>query len=181
MKREDLTGQRFGKLTAIKYIGNSKWECHCDCGNTVFVKADNLKSENSKSCWKCKRELSDYSRMKMSESAKRRGMAESVRQKGRDVKSHTLGGGRFETNRNAKQWHLISPDGQEYHISNLLLFVREHAEMFGIDGKDDKKCKYILQQFSVLKWHMKNDGKQTTCCGGWKIIIPEDDRINKYK
>lgn len=170
MKREDLTGQRFGYLTAVRYLGKSKWECRCDCGKVSHVKADNLKSGNSKSCGKCRRD-----------SSKRGVMPESVRQKGRAVKSSTPGGGRFETNRNAKQWHLISPSGQEYHISNLLLFVRDHAEMFGVDGKDDKKCKYILQQFSVLKWHMKNDGKQTSCCGGWRIVIPEDDRINKYK
>lgn len=180
MKREDLTGRQFGKLTAVRYIGNSKWECRCECGEIAHVKADNLKSGNSKSCGKCIR-VSEKSRKKMSESAKKRGMPESVRIKGRAVKSSTPGGGRFETNRNAKEWHLISPSGQEYHISNLLLFVRDHAEMFGVDGKDDKKFKYILQQFSVLKWHMKNDGKQTSCCGGWRMVIPEDDRINKYK
>lgn len=94
----------------------------------------------------------------------------------------TSGGGRFETNRNAKEWHLIAPNGTEYHVSNLMLFIRNHADDFCIDATDDKKVHSILERFSVLKWHMKhNDGKQTSCCGGWKIIIPEDDRINKYK
>lgn len=38
-KSGDLTGQHFGKLTAIKLISvpgkTAKWECLCDCGNTI--------------------------------------------------------------------------------------------------------------------------------------------------
>jgi len=51
---EDLTGQKFGKLlileqdkTKEKY---SAWICQCDCGNTTSIRAQSLKSENSKSC-----------------------------------------------------------------------------------------------------------------------------------
>ncbi|AQG74085.1 hypothetical protein AWJ15_14425 [Lacticaseibacillus rhamnosus] len=54
-KRIDLTGQRFGRLVAIKDAGYTKnrsrvWECKCDCGNTAFVKAGHLKNGNVKSC-----------------------------------------------------------------------------------------------------------------------------------
>ena len=31
-KQENLTGRRFGKLTAEKYLGNNVWLCKCDCG-----------------------------------------------------------------------------------------------------------------------------------------------------
>lgn len=35
--KKDITGQRFGRLVAIKPDGtqgnNTKWLCHCDCGN----------------------------------------------------------------------------------------------------------------------------------------------------
>lgn len=37
----DLTGQKFGKLTAIRYF-NHKWECKCECGNTAYVEGNNL-------------------------------------------------------------------------------------------------------------------------------------------
>lgn len=52
---EDLTGQKFGRLTAVRYIGKSKgkqtmWECLCDCGNTVNVQQQNLKNGHTKSC-----------------------------------------------------------------------------------------------------------------------------------
>lgn len=31
-KPMNLQGKKFGKLTAIEYIGGSKWRCACDCG-----------------------------------------------------------------------------------------------------------------------------------------------------
>ena len=49
----DLTGQRFGMLTAIKranVIGDgAKWECVCDCGNTCIVSTRSLRG-GAKSC-----------------------------------------------------------------------------------------------------------------------------------
>lgn len=39
----DLTGQKFNRLTPIKYLGHNKWECQCDCGNVVNVFTQNLK------------------------------------------------------------------------------------------------------------------------------------------
>lgn len=49
-KVDDLTGKKFGRLTAIGYIGQSKWRCVCECGNTSETKASALKSGKSKSC-----------------------------------------------------------------------------------------------------------------------------------
>lgn len=46
----DLTGQKFGRLTAIEYIKGSRWQCVCDCGNEKTVSAGNLLSGNTKSC-----------------------------------------------------------------------------------------------------------------------------------
>ena len=46
----DLSGQHFGKLTAIKYIGYCKWLCKCDCGNECIVASAHLKSGHTRSC-----------------------------------------------------------------------------------------------------------------------------------
>lgn len=51
----DLTGQRFGRLTIIKRVYNSKdgrvqWLCRCDCGNKTIVKSISLQSGNTRSC-----------------------------------------------------------------------------------------------------------------------------------
>jgi len=44
-KALDLTGQRFGKLIAIKRAPSrndryTRWICQCDCGNKCEVKTD---------------------------------------------------------------------------------------------------------------------------------------------
>ena len=51
----DLTGQRFGKLTAIRPTEERRrkfvvWECKCDCGNTAYVTSKNLKTGKTRSC-----------------------------------------------------------------------------------------------------------------------------------
>ena len=58
-KNIDLTGQKYGRLTAISSVGirqeSSKkiiiyWNCQCDCGNIVLVSIGNLRSGKQKSC-----------------------------------------------------------------------------------------------------------------------------------
>jgi len=52
----DLTGMKFGKLTAIEPTdkrnksGNILWKCICDCGKTTFADAHSLKRGNTKTC-----------------------------------------------------------------------------------------------------------------------------------
>lgn len=53
--RENLHGQRFGRLVVLRYDHTNKngaavWECQCDCGKTKSVMAANLKSGITKSC-----------------------------------------------------------------------------------------------------------------------------------
>lgn len=54
-KRLDLSGEKFGRLTAVKaaYVnnqGNTMWECICDCGNVIITNSQKLKSGHTKSC-----------------------------------------------------------------------------------------------------------------------------------
>jgi hypothetical protein len=53
-KRKDISGQIFGKLTALKFKEfdgkNTFWECMCSCGNNTTCSYRNLKSGTSKSC-----------------------------------------------------------------------------------------------------------------------------------
>ena len=55
----DITGQRFGRLVAVRVFGktangDARWECRCDCGKNTVVKYGHLKSGAVKSCgcWK---------------------------------------------------------------------------------------------------------------------------------
>ena len=49
-RREDLKNKKFNKLTAIKYVGDSKWLCKCDCGGEAVCRASALKNGHTKSC-----------------------------------------------------------------------------------------------------------------------------------
>lgn len=51
----DLTGQKFGRLTVINRVANSKsgktmWFCNCICGNSCIVYSGNLRGGQTKSC-----------------------------------------------------------------------------------------------------------------------------------
>jgi len=55
MKEKDITGQRFGRLTALYRDGWSNgwqpvWVCRCDCGKEVRVEKGNLMRGRTKSC-----------------------------------------------------------------------------------------------------------------------------------
>lgn len=52
----DISGQKFGKLTAIKPVldkGVWKWDCVCECTRHVKVSGSWLRSGNTKSCGLC--------------------------------------------------------------------------------------------------------------------------------
>ena len=57
IKRDTKTiiGEKFGRLSVIRFIGTDKnrqslFECKCDCGNTVIVNSNKLKSGHTASC-----------------------------------------------------------------------------------------------------------------------------------
>jgi hypothetical protein len=60
----DITGQRFGRLTAIcfegrrEHNGQKRWRCRCDCGAITVADLCSLTSGNTKSCGCLARELS---------------------------------------------------------------------------------------------------------------------------
>lgn len=46
----DIIGDKYGKLTVIKRIERSRFECLCECGDTTVVDIRNLRSGEVKSC-----------------------------------------------------------------------------------------------------------------------------------
>jgi len=57
MKRQDLTGQTFGKWTVLKYshsnLHGTYWTCRCQCGRERTVQAGHLKYGKTKGCRFC--------------------------------------------------------------------------------------------------------------------------------
>lgn len=47
---QDLTGQKFGHLTAVRYCGEGKWVWECDCGKQKSILAASVKRGITQSC-----------------------------------------------------------------------------------------------------------------------------------
>lgn len=51
----DITGRRFGSLTAVRPVPipgqRTRWECACDCGGAIVTRAASLKNG---SAWRCR-------------------------------------------------------------------------------------------------------------------------------
>lgn len=62
MREKDITGCRFGRLTALYRDGysnawQSMWVCRCDCGKDVRVHKNNLMAGRVRSCGCLRRDL----------------------------------------------------------------------------------------------------------------------------
>jgi hypothetical protein len=54
-KRLDISGQKFGKLTAVEFshknnFGAVYWKCICDCGNKITTRSNALRKGEKKTC-----------------------------------------------------------------------------------------------------------------------------------
>lgn len=55
-KLKDITGEKYGRLTAIKFVGRTEntrkaiWKFECECGNEIDVRSDKVKSGSYVSC-----------------------------------------------------------------------------------------------------------------------------------
>lgn len=69
MKKIDLTGNVYGRLTVLGDVGKRTstgrvlWHCLCECGRVTFVRGDHLKNEEIRSCG-CLNEEKNHQRFK---------------------------------------------------------------------------------------------------------------------
>lgn len=52
---KDMTGQRFGRLTVVGYVGKvagnkAAWLCQCDCGRSITVVGESLRRGHTTTC-----------------------------------------------------------------------------------------------------------------------------------
>lgn len=54
LKKQDLVGKVFGRLTVLDYAysknGSRYWKCQCECGNITYVTTKSLNNGNTQSC-----------------------------------------------------------------------------------------------------------------------------------
>lgn len=133
---------------------------------------------------KCRRE---YARIRkqgkpMPEDIKRK---ISQKAKGRDlsvlqpiaveVAKNSPNSGRFETNVNAIDWHLVSPNGKHYYFHSLNLWLRENGEELFSCKPDSKEYNNVRSGLCGAKRSML--GGKYPCCTykGWQVIPTKSD------
>ena len=66
---KDEAGKRYSKLTVVSFAGvigrYATFLCRCDCGNETIVRGSDLRTGNTKSCGKCKKERHGMSRSRL--------------------------------------------------------------------------------------------------------------------
>lgn len=59
---KDMVGQVFGRLTVLKYLGESLWACMCSCGEKYSCHTGSLKSRKDPACYDCARRSASIKR-----------------------------------------------------------------------------------------------------------------------
>lgn len=49
-RKEDLTGNKYGRLVAVNRVGNNEYLCQCDCGNYIMSIDKYLRNGHKSSC-----------------------------------------------------------------------------------------------------------------------------------
>ncbi len=75
MKKLDLTGQKFGRLTVLSqapnHTGRCAWNCVCECGNHVIAITKSLRNGDKQSCGCLNEELAKDRKTKHGETGSR--------------------------------------------------------------------------------------------------------------
>ena len=72
-------------------------------------------------------------KQKMSDARRKNPRNAEIQRKATEAAKKSPKSGRFETNRAAIDWHLISPEGEHFHIHSLTFWLRENCDKFGVE------------------------------------------------
>lgn len=109
--------------------------------------------------------------------SKLRGKYTDNLKKGTPAATKSPNSGRFETNVNAKRWHIKSPEGVEYRFRSMMNWARKNCGLFGFETSDKNALK-IATAFSNLKSCMLGKSKnRMQTYKDWIIILDDDTEI----
>lgn len=143
----DLTGQRYGRLVVIRKSdqvsngGGTMWECKCDCGNTVVVRSNDLRTGNTKSCG-CFKEESRYGRRFVDLTGQRFGKLTVIGFHSMDKRNHAL-------------WNCVCDCGNNFI-----------ARSYGLRNGDIKSCGCLHR-----RGHTIDNISRTSLYSRWRDMI----------
>lgn len=119
---------------------------------------------------------------KIKESPKKKAHAREIQDLGKKAAMELPGGQKGIQNRTSKLWILIDPTGNKHAAINLLQFIRDNAESFGIKSDDKKSIHNISSGFRVISRTLSgtNSGRPVYHCREWGLERPSIDFPEKY-
>lgn len=169
----DLTGERFGRLVVLRYVGKNhrgriQWLCECDCGNEKTIVGHRLKSSDTKSCGCLRMEqLTKHGHSVRGKESKTYKSWENMIQRCTNPKNKRYQdyGGRGITV--CKGW---------FKFENFLKDMGEAPEEHQIDRIDNNKgycksnCRWVTrkeQQRNTRNNHLITFNDKTQCVAAW--------------
>lgn len=179
LKNGDATS--CGCWRAVKGMQNRNTKICVECGKTFYCPPSSKTVTCSKECRRIhakKRQTgavrTDQTRDKISASAKGRDMTD-LQKMGTQAAMASPNSGRFETNVNAVDWHLVSPEGEHFYFRSLNNWLRKNgAEYFGCEP-DSREYNNVKSGLSGAKRAVM--GKKYGSCTykGWQAIPVENE------
>lgn len=85
-------------------------------------------------------------------------------------------------NRTSKLWILIDPLGNKHAAINLIQFIRDNHEAFGIDKNDAGAIHSVSSGFRAISKTLsgENSGRPVYHCRNWGLDCPSLDFPEKY-
>lgn len=77
--------------------------------------------------------------------------------------------GHYETNVNAKHWHIVSPDGKHYQFTNLNLWADNNYTLFGFCKPED--ARKVSAGIKLAKRTAEGKKVTSSTYKGWRVII----------
>lgn len=144
-------------------------------------KFDSPPSDKTATCSKeCRKEyakqrrigkpLSEDIRKKISDNAKGRDLSK-LQPRAVEAAKKSPKAGRFETNVNAIDWHVVSPEGKHYKFRNLRYWVRDNCSLFGLDSTEENAHKIAAGLQHAKSGELGKEYANTSMYMGWRIII----------
>ena len=180
LKKGDATSCGCGR--AFKGMQERNTKTCAECGKTFFCPPSSKTVTCSPGCRRIhakKRQTgvvrTDETRQKISYSTKGRDMSSLVPLAAEAIRSSPLYG-KFETNVNAIDWHLVSPEGEHFYFHSLNHWLRENGEKYFGCKPDSREFKNASSGLSGAKRAAL--GKNYGCCTykGWQVIPLDEDK-----
>lgn len=83
--------------------------------------------------------------------------------------------GRFETNVNAIDWHIVSPEGKHYQFRSLANWARNNYQLFGFTSESE--AYKIMAGIQQAKRGTQGKPKACSCTyKGWSVVLDSPEQ-----